>query len=53
VRITLEHNLAAAAINLIRYDAWLTGTPLDRTRTTHLQRLSPNPHELELANRVW
>ena len=38
-KITLEHNLAAAAINLIRYDAWLTGTPLDRTRTTHLQRL--------------
>ncbi|MGH3977882.1 MAG: transposase [Pseudonocardiaceae bacterium] len=38
-KITLEHNLAAAAINLIRYDAWLTETPLDRTRTTHLQRL--------------
>jgi hypothetical protein len=28
-----------AAINLIRYDAWLTGKPLDRTRTTHLQRI--------------
>lgn len=38
-KTTLEHNLAAAAINLIRYDAWLTGKPLDRTRTTHLQRL--------------
>jgi len=38
-KTTLEHNLAAAAINLIRYDAWLTGRPLDRTRTTHLQRL--------------
>ena len=35
----LEHNAAAAAINLIRLDAWWTGTPLDRTRTTHLQRL--------------
>lgn len=34
----LEHN-AAAAINLIRLDAWWTGKPLDRTRTTHLQRL--------------
>jgi transposase len=41
-KTTLEHNLAAAAINLIRYDAWLTGHPLDRTRTTHLQRIFPN-----------
>jgi len=36
----LEHNIAAAAINLIRLDAWWTGKPLDRTRTTHLQRIS-------------
>jgi transposase len=36
----LEHNTAAAAINLIRLDAWWTGHPLDRTRTTHLQRLN-------------
>jgi transposase len=35
----LEHNAAAAAVNLIRLDAWWTGNPLDRTRTTHLQRL--------------
>ena len=35
----LEHNVAAAAINLIRLDAWWTGRPLDRTRITHLQRL--------------
>jgi transposase len=35
----LEHTAAAAAINLIRLDAWWTGKPLDRTRTTHLQRL--------------
>jgi len=34
----LEHN-AAAAVNLIRLDALWTGRPLDRTRTTHLQRL--------------
>jgi transposase len=40
----LEHNTAAAAINLIRLDAWWTGKPLDRTRTTHLQRLQlPTP----------
>jgi hypothetical protein len=35
----LEHNLAAAAINLIRLDAYLTGRPLDRGRTSHLARL--------------
>jgi transposase len=35
----LEHTAAATAINLIRLDAWHTGKPLDRTRTTHLQRL--------------
>jgi hypothetical protein len=38
-KTTLEHNIAAVAINLIRLDAWWTGTPLDRTRTSHLQRL--------------
>lgn len=35
----LEHAIAATAINLIRLDAWWSGHPLDRTRTTHLQRL--------------
>ncbi len=35
----LEHAAAAAAVSLIRLDAWWTGRPLDRTRTTHLQRL--------------
>jgi len=39
----LEHHAAAAAINLIRLDAWQTGKPLDRTRTTHLQRLHLTP----------
>jgi transposase len=42
-KTTLEHNIAAAAINLIRLDAWWTGTPLDRTRTSHLQRLQFSP----------
>jgi transposase len=36
----LEHAAAAAAVNLIRLDAWWAGRPLDRTRTTHLQRLN-------------
>jgi transposase len=35
----LEHHAAATAVNLIRLDAWWTGRPLDRTRTSHLQRL--------------
>lgn len=35
----LEHTLAAAAINMIRLDAYWTGHPLDRTRTSHLARL--------------
>lgn len=38
-KVTLEHAFAAAAVNLIRLDAWWTGTPLQRTRTTHLSRL--------------
>jgi transposase len=40
----LEHAAAAAAVNLIRLDAWWTSDPAGpapaRTRTTHLQRLN-------------
>jgi transposase len=43
-KVDLEHAFAATAINLIRLYAWWTGTPLQRTRTTHLSRL-----ELTLA----
>jgi hypothetical protein len=39
-KVDLEHAFAATAINLIRLDAWWTGTPLGRTRTTHLSRLT-------------
>jgi hypothetical protein len=42
-KTSLEHHAAAAAINLIRLDAWQTGKPLDRTRTTCLQRLNLAP----------
>jgi len=35
----LEHNIAASAINMIRMDAYWTGHPLDRTRSSHLARL--------------
>jgi hypothetical protein len=38
-KTTLKHNSAAVAINLIGLDAWWTGTPLNRTRTSHFQRL--------------
>src|SRR5919198_1516212 len=36
----LGNIFAAAAINLIRLDAYWTGTPLGKTRTTHLARLA-------------
>ncbi len=39
----LEHLAAATAINVIRLDAWYAGRPLDRTRTTHLQRIDLAP----------
>ena len=35
----LEHNTMAAALNLIRLDAWFNGEILDPRRTTHLSRL--------------
>ena len=39
-KTSLEHAAAAAAINLTRLNASWTSNPLDRTRTTHLQRLN-------------
>jgi hypothetical protein len=39
----LEHLAAATAINVIRLDAWYSSRPLDRTRTTHLQRIDLAP----------
>ena len=38
-KTALEHNIAAAALNLIRLDAWHNGNPPDRGHPTHLQRL--------------
>jgi hypothetical protein len=35
----LANVLSATAINLIRVDAWLNGTPLGTTRVSHLARL--------------
>ena len=39
-KTTLEHTIAATAINLIRLDAYWTGRPLDRPRTSQLARLN-------------
>ena len=38
-KVRLEHNVMAAALNLIRLDAWWNGDTLDPRRTTHLSRL--------------
>jgi hypothetical protein len=35
----LAHVLTATAINIIRIDRWLTGTPLGGTRTSHHETL--------------
>jgi transposase len=43
-KTTLDHNIKAAALNLIRLDAWWNGDVLDPRRTSHLSRL-----ELALA----
>lgn len=37
----LQHQFTAAALNLARIDAHLTGTPRARTRTSHFARLCP------------
>ncbi|MBO0806548.1 MAG: IS1182 family transposase [Nocardiopsaceae bacterium] len=38
-RTSLEHSIAAAALNLIRLDDWWTGSPPDRGHVSHLQEL--------------
>jgi transposase len=38
----LDHVYMAAALNLLRLEAFWTGTPLDRRRTSHLARLELN-----------
>jgi hypothetical protein len=35
----LDHVYMACALNLLRLEAFWTGTPLDRQRTSHLARL--------------
>jgi transposase len=38
-KTSLDHNVKAAALNLIRLDAWWNGEVLDPRRTSHLSRL--------------
>ena len=38
----LDHAYMACALNLLRLEAFWTGTPLDRQRTSHLARLELN-----------
>ncbi|WP_414168012.1 IS1182 family transposase [Streptoverticillium reticulum] len=40
-KTSLQHQFTAAALNLTRIDAHLTGTPRARTRTSHFARLCP------------
>lgn len=40
-KVHLQHVLTATALNLVRLDAWLTGTPLGETRKTHFAQLRP------------
>jgi len=37
----LQHQLTAAGLNLVRMDAWLSGVPLARTRTSRFAALNP------------
>jgi transposase len=39
----LQHVLTALALNLVRFDAWLTGTPLGGSWASRLTRLRPAP----------
>jgi transposase len=39
----LQHVLTALALNLVRFDAWLTGTPLGGNWASRLTRLRPAP----------
>jgi len=40
-KTAVQNVLIATAVNLTRLDAWLSGTPLGRTRTSHLTALAP------------
>ena len=52
-RTRLDHIYMACALNLLRLEAFWTGTPLDRQRTSHLAHSnSASPHDGELTTRI-
>jgi len=52
-RTRLDHVYMACALNLLRLEAYWTGTPLDRQRTSHLARSnSASSHDPELTTRI-
>jgi hypothetical protein len=42
-KVELEHYMAAAAMNVIRLDAYLTDQPIDRGHTDRIHRLHTAP----------
>jgi hypothetical protein len=42
-KVHLQHVFSAVALNLIRLHAWWNAHPMDRTRTSHLNRLKLAP----------
>jgi hypothetical protein len=50
-KTALEHVAAATAVNLIRLDAYWTGRPLDRTRTSHSPG-STSPRQPDRSRRI-
>jgi hypothetical protein len=41
VKTHLQHILTATALNLVRLDAWLSGTPFAKTRSSRFKQLQP------------
>ncbi|WP_017602362.1 hypothetical protein [Nocardiopsis lucentensis] len=39
-KVRLQHAFSATAVNIVRLDAYWSGHPLDRNRTSRLARLS-------------
>ncbi|MFJ5105198.1 hypothetical protein, partial [Streptomyces sp. NPDC088554] len=39
-KVRLQHAFSATAVNIVRLDAYWSGHPLDRNRTSRLTRLS-------------
>ncbi|MER6076138.1 hypothetical protein ABT187_46885, partial [Streptomyces sp. NPDC001817] len=51
-KVRLQHAFSAAALNIVRLDAYWTDRPLGRNRSSRLERLAyrPFPHALRCCN---